>query len=362
MSSTPARPSGWRLVYSCWCGRGAKSLRPLLALALGAVVVAYAPWALRGLLLYGNPIFPYVFGGLGWDAARTASANQAGRGLLSLGLGWQLPVLPFAATIFGGDFEGTYFYTAGPWLLTAPFLLVFTWPYLQRGQRRTSLNAALLLAPMFIVWAVVAATSAVGMQTRLSIAIFPLMAMLAALGFASLDALPKKPVQVGFIARVLIGVTLVFSAAEALHATVNLRPLVSLLGVITREQFVDEQLGPLSGALAQLDELPEGSTVRFLFEPRAYPCPAGVSCRGDVLFDFWSAARRSGLSPEAIFADWAAGGDDYLLMFDEGYRLWTEDGLTYFPAEDAELPAALTLLGTPVWSDEGGLYSLYRLP
>jgi hypothetical protein len=340
--------------------RGA-AIRPLLALLAGAVT-ACTPWALRGLLLYSNPVYPYVFGGLGWEAARTAAANQAGRGLLSLGLGWQIPVLPFAATIFGGDFEGTYFYTAGPWLLTAPFLLVFTWPYLSALQRKTSRNAALLLAPMLVVWAVVAATSAVGMQTRLSIAIFPLMAMLAALGIGSLDALPKKPVQVGFIARALIGVTLIFSAAEVLHAAVLQRPLAPILGVTSREAALTDSFGPLAEALAQLDTLAEDSTVRFLFEPRGYPCPAHLTCRGDALLDFWSAARRLGQSPEAIFAGWAAQGDDYVLMFDAGYALWTSSGATYAPAEDAELPAALGLLGAPVWRSSDGLYTVYRLP
>lgn len=337
------------------------SVKPL-ALLLAGAFVAYAPWALRGLLLYANPIYPYVFGGLGWDAARTAAANQAGRGLLSLGLGWQLPVLPFAATIFGGDFEGTYFYTAGPWLLTAPFLLLFTWPYLERGKRRTARNAALLLVPPFAVWALVAATSAVGMQTRLSIALFPLMALLAALGIMSLDVLPEKPVQVGFIARALVGITLVFSAAEALHATVVARPLAPVLGVITQEEFLAEQLGPLSEVLARLNELPEGSSVRFLFEPRGYVCPDGMTCRGDVLLDFWSAARRSGQPPEAIFASWAALGDDYLLMFDAGYRIWTETNASYAPAEDAGLLAALPLLGEALWQSDSGLYTLYRLP
>jgi hypothetical protein len=123
-----------------------------------------------------------------------------------------------------------------------------------------------------------------------------------------------------------------------------------------------DQFGPLAEALAQLDTLAEGSSVRFLFEPRSYPCPAHLACRGDALLDFWSAARRAGHPPEAIFAGWAAQGDDYVLMFDAGYDLWTSSGATYAPAEDAELPAALALLGAPVWRSSDGLYTLYRLP
>lgn len=340
---------------------GRSALRPLLVLA-GAAALAYLPWALRGLLLYGNPIYPFLFGGLGWDPARTAAANGAGRGLLALGLAWQLPLLPFAAAITGGDFEGTYFYTAGPWLLTLPFLLVFAWPWVTRVQRRAVWSAVLLLALLFTVWAFTAATTAVGMQTRLAISVFPLMAALGGLALHAVEAMPKKPLQAGFILKALLAVTLLFSLVEALHTTIALRPLSPLVGLVSREAYFRGELGPMRDVLEQLDHLPDGTRVRFLFDPRGAVCGTRITCLGDTLFDFWSGARRAGASPEDIFAGWAAEGDSYLLVFNEGHRLWTEDGMSYWPAEDAELPAALDLLGVPVWTSPGGLYSLYRLP
>ncbi|MBL8145923.1 MAG: glycosyltransferase family 39 protein [Anaerolineae bacterium] len=337
------------------------ALRPLLVLT-GAAALAYLPWALRGLLLYGNPIYPYLFGGLGWDAARTAAANQAGRGLLALGRAWHLPLLPFAATVVGGDFEGTYFYTAGPWLLTLPFLLFFGWPWVKPGQRRAVGNALLLLAPLFLAWGAAASSTGVGIQTRLAIAIFPLMTALGSLAIHVIEAMPKKPLQAGFILKALLAVTFSLSLLETAHTVISQRSLAPLTGVTAQEDYFRDGLGPLGEALAQLDNLPDGARVRFLYEPRGYVCGTRIICLGDTLFDFWSGARRTGASPEAIFAGWADDGDSYLLFFNEGHRLWTEDGMTYWPAEDAELPAALDSLGAPVWVGAGGLYSLYQLP
>lgn len=338
-----------------------EALRPLLALAAGAAL-AWLPWALRGLLLYGNPMYPYVFGGLAWDSRFTAAANAAGRGLLAHGLGWQLPILPLAATVFGGDFEGTYFHTSGPWLLSAPFLLVFAWPWVQAGARQAARSALLLLAIPFAIWAVVAATSGVGMQTRLAISVFPLMAALGALAFDALDRAPKKPVRIGFIVKALVAVTAALALVESVHVITVARPLDALLGVVSPTAWRAERLGPLSEALAQLDGLPEGSRVRFLFEPRGYPCRSGIVCHGDTLFHFWSGGRLAGLTAEDIFAAWSAEGDSHLLFFDTGYDLWIGNGSSYWPELDAELPAALTQLGAPVWTSTNGAYSLYRLP
>ena len=334
------------------------ALRPLLVLT-GAAALAYLPWALRGLLLYGNPIYPYLFGGLGWDAARTAAANQAGRGLLALGLAWHLPLLPFAVTATGA---AVYDYGIGTWLLTAPFLLVFGWPWVKPGQRRAVGNAVLLLAPLYLVWGIVAATTAVGMQPRLAIAIFPLMAALGALAIHAIEAMPKKPLQAGFILKALLAVTFSLSLLETAHEVIALRPLAPLAGITAQETYFRGGLGPLGDVLTRFDSLPDGARVRFLFEPRGSVCGTRITCFGDTLFDFWSGERRAGASPEEIFAGWASEGDSYLLFFNEGHRLWTEDGMTYWPVEDAELPAALESLGPPLCTSAGGLYSLYQLP
>ncbi len=338
-----------------------EALRPLLALAAG-VALAYLPWALRGLLLYGNPIYPYAFGGLAWDSRFTAAANQAGRGLLAHGLGWQAPILPLAATVFGGDFEATYFHTSGPWLLTAPFLLAFAWLWIPTPARLAARSALLLLAAPFAIWAVTAATSGVGMQTRLAITVFPLMAALGALAFDALDRAPKKPLQTGFIVKALVAVTMTLALVESIQVVATARPLDALLGFVSPAGYRAERLGPLSEALAQIDGLPDGSRVRFLFEPRGYPCRSGIVCHGDTLFHFWSGGRLAGQPADELFAAWAAGGDSHLLFFRAGYALWTGNGSSYWPELDAELPAALARLGEPLWTSSGGAYVMYRLP
>ena len=337
------------------------ALRPLIVLVLAAAL-AYLPWALRGWLVYGNPIYPYLFTPADHALASIAEVSGNGRGLLWLGLGWQIPFLPLAAAIIGGELENTYFYTAGPFLLTAPFLLLFGWRWVTSAQRRAVWSALILLVPLYAVWAIAAATSAVGMQTRLAITVFPLMAALGALAVHALEQMPRKPVQAGFIVKALIAVTLIASALETVQATVASRPLEPLLGFVSRGDYERQFLGPYGDAYTQLQTLPEGTGVRFLFEPRSYVCPEGVTCKGDTAFNFWNNARRRGLEWQAIFDEWAQSGESYVLFFNEGHRLWMDMGATYTPEIDNELPEALQTLGVPVWTSPGGLYTLYRLP
>jgi 4-amino-4-deoxy-L-arabinose transferase-like glycosyltransferase len=41
------------------------------AIMIVAGLIAFAPWAAKGLLLYHNPIYPFVFNGLNWNAERS---------------------------------------------------------------------------------------------------------------------------------------------------------------------------------------------------------------------------------------------------------------------------------------------------
>src|SRR5690606_25787437 len=85
-----------------------------------------------------------------------------------------------------------------------------------------------------------------------------------------------------------------------------------------RDRYLDSQLGAHINAMRQLETLPAGSQVRFLWEPRAYYCPAAINCDGDVLTDFWAHPLMQGQTPEDVMADWQAGGDDYLLVWETG--------------------------------------------
>jgi hypothetical protein len=326
----------------------------------GVVLLAFLPWAIKGLLLYQNPIYPFVFGGLNWDVGRSNTFSTTGTGLLGSPNAWQLPILPLAASVFGMeklDAVG-YTFTVGPWLLTAPFLLLLGWRWLDERARGLARTSLLLGLPMLGFWMVMASLSSIGVQTRLMMMAMPVAAVLGALGFHSLSRWPRKPLNVYFIAQTLIGLTLVFTVIDAIRETVHGDVVPYLTGDISRDAYLDAHLGIYINAMRRLGELPEGSQVRLLFENRAYYCPVTITCVPDILFDHWPRPLRMGLSPDDVFQSWQDSGDDYVMLFNPGYAFSAED--TRFLDENALFPDALEDWMTPVWSDAVEGYTLYQ--
>jgi Dolichyl-phosphate-mannose-protein mannosyltransferase len=322
-----------------------------------AALVAFMPWAVKGILLYQNPVYPYFFNGLNWDAGRANTFSTAGMGFISSGQAWQLVVMPFAATILGVEKGDTYSFTAGAWLLTAPFLLLFGWRWLDVRGRSLARDCVLLSLPLLGFWIVMAAATGIGVQTRLMMMGMPLVAVAAALGFYSLSRAPRKPLDMRFMTRALIALTLIFSLLDAVRATVGAKIVPYLLADVSAEDYRAENLGVYSIAMNRLAELPQGSQVRLMFEPRTYYCPSNVICLGDILFDHWARPLQQGAAPDEVFQAWKAAGDDYLLVFNPGYDFNVQD--PRFKDENAQFPAALKQWMTPIWTDDAGGYTLY---
>ncbi|MFN8563464.1 MAG: hypothetical protein U0703_18025 [Anaerolineae bacterium] len=186
---------------------------------------------MKGLLLYHNPIYPFVFNGLSWNAERSAAFNFAAYNLIARGDGWQLPLLPITATIFGQDGVDGFGFTLGPWLLTA-FLLPLVWAFLDDRARRFARDLLMLIVPLLVYWAVMAALTSVGIQTRLMVMALPAFAAAGAVGLHGLAQVPKKPVDIHFIVRVVLAVTLALTLLDAVRATTRQQVIPYLLGQV----------------------------------------------------------------------------------------------------------------------------------
>jgi hypothetical protein len=321
-----------------------------------AALVVFAPWLVKGLVLYHNPVYPFIFGGVNWDAGRANTFSTTGTGLLNSASAWQLVILPIAATVFGVEKGDGFSFTAGPWLLTAPLLLLLGWRWLDERTRRLAKDSLLLGLPMLGFWLVMAALSAIGIQTRLMMMALPCAAVVGSLGFYSLQRWPRKPLDIGFIAQALLTLTLVVGVVDVLRDVGRTGPITYLLAGESRSDYLDNNLGIYSNAMRQLATLPQGSRVRLMYEPRAYYCPATVTCIPDILFDHWFRPLRQGKTPDEIFADWKAAGENYLLLYDTGYEFNAKD--SRFLSENALFPDALNKWMQPIWTDKLG-YTLY---
>lgn len=367
---------GWLIVMGAivGLGMGVKYTTAALGLALGvfvllhqprrvvqngvvmglAAALAFAPWAAKGVLLYHNPIYPFVLNGLNWNADRAAAFNPVAYSLVGRGDAWQIPIIPVAATIFGQDLVDGYGFTAGPWLLTIFLLLPLVWAFLDARARRLALDALVLMAVLVVFWAASAALGAVGVQTRLMVMVLPTFAAAGAVALRGLAAFPKKPFDINFIVRVLLGLTLALTALDVVRATVRQDVLPYLTGDKSLPDYMYTNTGAYYNAMLNL---PPDARVLFMWEPRGYSCPAATTCTADVLFDHWKLPMlNDGLTPDEVFERYRAEGQDYLLYFDSMYEQYLQ--FSTYPDLDRAFLEALERWMEPVWTD-GLRYTLY---
>lgn len=329
----------------------------------GAALIAYAPWAIKGLLLYQNPIYPYFFGGLNWDALRTANFNAAAGSLLQTDLAWQWPLLPFTATIFGIEAYSPYAFTLGPLLLTLPLLLIVTRRPADSPVRSLVRDAALLGLTLLILWYVLAALSGIGQQPRLMLVGAPVATVLGALGLHSLRYWPRRPLDAAFILRGLTIFALLMGLPEIVRSFEHSAWLPYASGSIDRDGYEIANLGIYAEAMQRLEELPAGSEVLFMWEAKSYLCPDHITCIPDALYDHWYRPLMQGSSPNELMQSWRERGIVYLLVqglepdSNIGYDFWL-DQHDYARAENAIFPSVLESETELVWQD-GVAYGLY---
>lgn len=373
------RGRGWVILMGVILGLalGVKYTTAALGITMGVFLLVHAPrqiirhgailgiaaalvfglWAVKGIALYGNPVYPFFFNGLNWDAGRAAAFSFADRSLIALGNGWQIPIIPVAATVFGQDNNDGFGFTAGAWLLTAFLLLPLTWGYLDERARRLAKDGLTLLVPLIVFWMVMAAWSAVGVQTRLMLMSAPAFAVTGALGFKGLANFPKKPLDINWMVRAAFAATFALGVVDVAQTFTRQQIAPYYTGQIARGDFMYANTGAYYGALQNLGTLPAGSQVRFLWEIRTYYCPATVTCIPDILFDQWVRPQLTGgASPAEVFEGWRAAGDDYVLFFHAGYDLYTT--FSHHADLDRQFSALIEESMTPVWTD-GLRYTLY---
>ncbi len=313
-----------------------------LAVALRAVPVAglvALPWYLDTWVRTGNPVYPFVFGGIGWTPERAAWWG-GGPDIYRL---LRLAVAPVELSTLATAGTLSYDFTLGPvWLATFPALL---------GRRKGESDAARILggfvAGSFVYWLGLGAFSANLMQGRLLLPVLPVAAVLWARAMEAVDLRFFLRAAVGIVAAVnLVG----------LWGWVLASPLLAGgLGLVPTPAFYERTLGGYYRAVVAAAG-PDAAPAILVWEPRAYFClPA---CRPDDLLDLW---RVSGASPVDT---WRAAGFKTVLVswrgLDYAVRVWG----SFSPEEAEQIRRQLT--GLPVVGEWGGQagrpeYGLYRL-
>lgn len=323
---------GLLLAWLAW--RDRRTLILCGAVFGAAILVAFAPWLIRNALWYANPLYPFVFEAGEMDALRQDWYSQPESGLAYSADAWQIPVLPLTATLLGVEGAGSYGTDIGPLYLVLLPLLLLARRHFSDPQREVVQRAGIVAAGVLLLWGVSAALgSYISLQTRLIFYAFGPLAIVAAITFEGLHRLPKRPFDLAFVLQAMVAMALVFTLIDAVRFVTNSGIDRYFSG---KDDFEDSYLEHALGwhyvTLQQVNELPSGVTVRFLWEPRYLYCDElRITCHTDLLMDAWYYARRTigDGSPAAIAAAWQAQGADYLLVYEFGRQFEQQHAALY---------------------------------
>jgi len=229
-------------------------------------------------------------------------------------------------------------------------------------EQRHWLGAALAFCAVlygFWLWGV--ARTALLNQTRLLFPAFGLLALVGGTAVEGLRVLPRRPLDLSWLVRVVVVLVLTLTLARTGLDLVAGNPFGVVLGVEERESWLSHRLGWYYAAVEDINrELPPGSVVLFLWEPRSYHCV--LDCRPDALLDRWlHATHLYGHDAEAIAAAWRAEGVTHVLLYRLGYEAVVEAGFDPITPADIRTLATLAEEHLQPIAEWGDVYALYAL-
>lgn len=345
-----------------WVSRrdGLAAIMRRLALVAAISIAVVLPWVLENWLTTGNPVYPFFFDdALYWDVWRGWWYDRPGTGLAATA-SWRLLIVPLEATVLGT--EGTEFYeaTLGPLLLVAGGLLLFVWRSLKREEKAISGHMALFFVLNYILWLNGVARTALLLRARFLLFTFGVVAALGGLALARLPTLNRPQLDVSWLVRTVFSLTLALVLFTQFTSFLAANPLPAAVGIESESHFLRRQLGLHPEVMERVNELPAGSRVVFLWEPRSYLCE--VDCRPDALLDrFLHHTHYLDHDAGEIADAWRSQGMTHVLLYQDGLEHIVEAG--FDPVTDEDLTVLRQLQEealTPV-ADWDGAYLLYAL-
>ncbi len=327
----------------------------LLAVVTFAVTL---PWLLKNWLTTGNPVYPFFFPGVYWDAWRARWYDRPGSGLATTAP-WRLLTAPLEATVLGIEGGEPYDATIGPLLLVALPLLMVVWRSLSREERTVAGHLLFFFGMSYGLWLAGLARSALLVQTRLLLPVFGLVAVLGAVTLDRLTTLRRLQLDVGWLVRAVMSLTLALLLFSTLTAFLRANPLPVALGLESRDDYLTRRLGVYQVALTAVNALPPDSHVVFLWEPRSYACR--VDCWPDALLDRF--LHLAYLYPDAdtIARTWAEAGVTHVLLYRLGMEAIVQAGFDPVTPRDLAIMRDLQAHHLSPVGEWGGAYMLYRL-
>ena len=310
------------------------------------------PWWVKNLLATGNPFYPFFTPSGEMDAFRLAHYNLPPWGEII-----ESALLPIRATLNG--IEGTPGYSAsiGSLLLGLGPLVYLGWKNRSSNEKQTLKTSLILSLFGLFIWSIASRFSGYLIQSRLYFSLFPALGVLAAGGYLSLGDIRWFGIRFGRVANALIVMVFSFSVLQVGIEIIRQEALPMVIGVRTREEYLDRNLGWYAPTMRAVSSLPEDSNVLMLWEPRGLYCLQ--KCSPDEILDRWLHERYLSSKTEDILMKWREAGYTHLLLnrFGADFIRQTDD--RYTASDWQELEAMLAQLPEP--ENFGDAYYLYSI-
>lgn len=306
-----------------------------------------------------NPIYPFVFGGYGWDSFLTRALADQGSGI-----GYdirQLLALPLTAILGTHDmnfFDGRI----GPFfLILSPLALWVFWKAHQEDVLRKQALQAIGIFSLIgiVVWTLGVINSAHLLQTRLLIPILIPLVIPLSIGMSQLHGLDTRYFRISFVVRSMIIITVLVNLLNFSLQTLARNPVAVAIGIVSREAYMEKRQPGYAHLLLLMKGAPEDAKVYFLFEPRSYGITNDVqpdAINANFSHDLWKYK-----TPEKMIESWKAQGFTHLLLSRAGADFILQSEALTRP-NGKSLLGQLELLLINVGESQSQEYVLYKIP
>ena len=322
------------------------------------VFVTTLPWWLKNIFATGQPFYPLLFPAGTMNAIRLHFYTKQP----VWGNGWLSLFLPWTATVLGVEGKAGFSSSIGPlFLLLSPFAWL---NYRSQSKEKKEIIQLMSLIGLFlwIVWGIGSRISGLLIQTRFYWSLFPALVVLAVLGYENISTLEKKPINLIFVLNSVILIVFGLTSFQILTMTLQRKSPQYVLGMISKEEYLENNLGWYAVAMEHIRDLEPSKPVLLLFEPRDYYCLP--YCDSDEILDEWYSRSYSDgtnlVRYETIVNDLKNQGYGYLMIYADGVKFVKQDDPRYTPKQWELLDQTLNSL--KLIDRIGSSYSLYQIP
>jgi hypothetical protein len=261
-------------------------------------------------------------------------------------------------TLVGAEGAKTWHATFGPLFILFVPLIAVRWK--EHRHRAWMRDALVLSLAIYFPWLYGAAVSRLMVQPRFLFPALPPLAVVSAAAYESLRSFEWRSFSIQRILGVFIGLVLVLTVLQTGINTLQHQDVSVLVGAISEQDYLYHRLGWYYAAMEEIEDLPEGSKVLFLFEPRSYYCPPG-RCLPDGILDAWYHARGLGGTSASLPRTWQKEGVSHVLLYELGVETLKQKGVDPFTEEDWSELDRLKDEHMALIENFGDTYLLYKL-